>query len=159
VSQLAVRLRFDPRHKRTASETLRRRLGLIGLGKQSVAKARPTLDYGLSARCRHLRHARRSRQRSPVERPCFVHVRPGWGCMDAGMTDPLRRRPGQWRGRSVDELLDMTIQTGDAWRLIAVGLATALCRRILFVTPSPSGSWNFAAATTRLSSKTERPDP
>ena len=27
-----------------ASETLRRRLGLIGLGKLSVAKARPTLD-------------------------------------------------------------------------------------------------------------------
>ena len=32
--------------------------------------------------------------------------------------------------------------------VIAVGLATALCRRILFVTPSQSESWSFAAATT-----------
>jgi hypothetical protein len=38
--------------------------------------------------------------------------------------------------------------------VIAVGLATALCRRFHLVTPSQSGSWSFAAATTGLSSKT-----
>jgi hypothetical protein len=52
-----------------------------------------------------VRLARCAPLRSPVERSCFVHVRPWWGAwMDAGMTDPLLlfesvQVNGGWVGR------------------------------------------------------------
>ena len=58
-----------------------------------------------------VRLARCEPLRSPVERSCFVHVRPWWGAwMDAGMDGSSSNPYRSMEGGSVDELLDVAVE-------------------------------------------------
>ena len=55
---------------------------------------------------------------------------------------PVLRYFGPTRSFSSSAVDRCGYRLGPPAKLIAIGVATALCRRFHFVTPSPSGSWS-----------------